>query len=154
MPDVAERLQQLVQVTEAADAGLGEDLWLIAERIMLYRLTRAGQQKRLELATMVNLLIRIISETQGKQNLPPELSELAGSASNEFKGSGEANLSPVFTTVVDVAENMNPEQLYLLISALRKIELPKQEIIEVESAEESHELADESFQPQEEEWNL
>lgn len=103
---------------------------------------------------MVNLLIKIISETQGKQSLPPELSQLSESASNEFKGSAEANLSLVFTTVVDVAESMSPEQLYLLISALRKIELPKQEVIEVESAEETQEYADESFQQQDEEWNL
>jgi len=149
-----DHVQQLVQVAGAADAGLGEDLWLIAERIMLYRLTRAGEQKRVELASMVNLLIKIISETQGKENLPPELSQLSDSASNEFKGSAEANLSVVFTTVVDVAENMWPEQLYLLISALRKMELPRQELVELNPSNETQEYQEEGFQQDEEDWNL
>jgi hypothetical protein len=153
LPDQAEKLQQLLQLVEVADAGLGEDLWLIAERIMLFRLTRAGEQKRLELAAMVHLLRRIISETQGESMVPPELVQLDEAATNEFKGSVEANLSLVFTTIVDMAESMNPEQLYLLISALRKMELPEQPVIDVEPLEKAEEFLNEGFQ-QEEEWGI
>ncbi len=153
MPDQAERLQQILQVAEAADMALGEDLWLIAERIMLYRLTRAGEQKRVELASMVHLLRRIISETQGEVNLPPELVQLDNSASNEFKGSVESNLSLVFTAIVDMAENMSAKQLYLLISALRKMELPSQEIIDTAPLEKAQEFLSENVQ-EENEWNL
>jgi hypothetical protein len=153
LPDQAEKLQELLRVTEAADMSLGEDLWLIAERIMLFRLTRAGEQKRLELAAMVHLLRRIISETQGEQKLPPDLVQLDESATNEFKGSAEANLSLVFTTIVDMAESMNPEQLYLLISALRKMELPQQVVIDTEPLDKAEEYLSESFQ-QEDEWGV
>ena len=153
MPDQAEKLQELLRVTEAADLSLGEDLWLIAERIMLFRLTRAGEQKRLELAAMVHLLRRIISETQGEQNLPSDLLQLDEAATNEFKGSAEANLSLVFTTIVDMAESMNPEQLYLLISSLRKMELPQPVEIDTEPLDKAEEYLSESFQ-QEDEWGV
>ena len=153
MPDQAEKLQELLRVTEAADLSLGEDLWLIAERIMLFRLTRAGEQKRLELAAMVHLLRRIISETQGEQNLLPDLVQLDEAATNEFKGSAEANLSLVFTTIVDMAESMNPEQLYLLISSLRKMELPQPVEIDTEPLDKAEEYLSESFQ-QEDEWGV
>ncbi len=120
---------------------------------MLYRLTRAGEQKRIELASMVHLLRRIISETLGEQNLTTELLQLDDSASNEFKGSADANLSLVFTTIVDMAESMNPNQLYLLISALRKLELPEQVIIDVEPLEKAEEYLSESFD-QDNEWGV
>jgi hypothetical protein len=149
----AEKFQQLLQVAEAADVSLGEDLWLIAERIMLYRLTRAGEQKRMELAAMVRLLRKIISDTQGEANLSSELVELDSSAANEFKGSAEANLSLVFTTIVDISESMNPDQLYLLISSLRKIELPKQEIMDLAPLQKAEGYLNEGFQ-QENEWNF
>src|SRR5271165_1635332 len=114
-----ERLQSIVQQFETSDIELGEDLWLIAERIMLYRLTRAGEQKRIELVSMVHLIREIMSETEGTQNLSPELVQLDKAASDGFSGSSEATLSRVFTTVVDESERMNPEQLYRLIAALR-----------------------------------
>jgi hypothetical protein len=153
LPDQAEKLQQLLQLVEVADAGLGEDLWLIAERIMLFRLTRAGEQKRLELAAMVHLLRKIIAETQGEPMVPSELVQLDEAATNEFKGSVEANLSLVFTTIVDMAESMSPGQLYLLISALRKMELPEHSVIDVEPLEKAEEFLSESFQ-QEDEWGI
>jgi len=120
---------------------------------MLYRLTRAGEQKRIELASMVHLLKRIVSETQGEQNLPLELIELDASAAKQFKGSADSNLSLVFTTIVDMSENMSSTQLYLLISALRKMDLPKQESLTIEPLEKSEEYLSESFQ-EESEWSL
>jgi hypothetical protein len=149
----AEKLQELVQVAEAANASLGEDLWLIAERIMLFRLTRVSDQKRLELAAMVHLLRKIFTETQGEQNVPPELLQLDESANKEFKGSAEANLTLVFTTVIDTAESMSPEQLYLLISALRKMELPEPVEINVAPLDTAEEILSESFD-QENEWGV
>jgi len=150
----ASELEQIQRVVESADASLGEDLWLIAERIMLYRLTRAGEQKRIELASEVHLLRKIISETRGEQNLPSELVVLNDSAINEFRGSGEANLSLVFTTIIDVAESMNPDQLYLLIAALRRTPLQGPlEDINVEPLEKAEEYLTESFQ-QDNDWGL
>ena len=153
MPEYADNVGQILQVVETADGSLGEDLWLIAERIMLYRLTRAGEQKRIELASMVHLIRRIISETIGEENLTPELLQLDDSASGEFKGSADANLSLVFTTIIDMAENMNSNQLYLLISALRKLELPEQVMINVEPLEKAEEYLSESFD-QDNEWGV
>lgn len=154
MTDQTERLQQIVQIAEAADNSLGEDLWLIAERIMLFRLTRAGEQKRLELASLVHLLVRIVSETQGKENLPSELVQLDENASNEFKGSADANLSLVFTSIVDTAENMNSDQLYLLIAALRKLELPQQEVIDLAPLDRAEEFLSEDFQEERDDWGI
>ena len=148
-----DKFQQILQIFEASDRELGEDLWLIAERIMLYRLTRAGEQKRIELASMVHLIREIMSETDGAQNLSPEIVQLDNSASESFNGSSEANLSRVFTTVVDEAERMNPEQLYRLISALRKMELPRQEDLAIEPLEKAQEYLGESF-GQDSEWDI
>lgn len=150
-------MQQILLAAESADASLGEDLWLIAERIMLYRLTRAGEQKRLELASMVHLFRKIISETRGEQNLPPELTELDEAAADDFRGSAEAKLSLVFTTIVDLAENMSTDQLYLLISALRKMDLPAQEEeeeVRVEPVHKAQEYLSEGFQQEDDDWNL
>jgi len=153
MPELAEMLQQLLQTAESADFSLGEDLWLIAERIMLYRLTRAGEQKRIELASMVHLVRRIISETQGELNIPIEIVSLDDSAKNEFKGDAESNLSLVFTTIIDISENMPAHQLYLLIAALRKMPLPAPQDKEIEPLEKAETFLNESFQ-QENDWSL
>ena len=102
---------------------------------------------------MVHLLRKIITETQGEPNVPPELLELDQAASGEFQGSAEAKLSLVFTTIVDLAESMNPDQLYLLIAALRKMELPEQPAIDVEPLDKAEEFLTESFQ-QEDEWGI
>lgn len=155
MSDQTERLQQILQTAEAADISLGEDLWLIAERIMLDRLTRAGNQKRIELASMVHLVHRIMSESLGELNIPIELVSLDDSAKDGFKGSAESNLSLVFTTIVDMAENMNSHQLYLLISSLRKMQLPEPGEIEVAPVEKADDAFEsEGFQEEENEWSL
>jgi hypothetical protein len=143
------KYQKILQIFETSDRELGEDLWLIAERIMLYRLTRAGEQKRLELASMVHLIKEIMSETEG--NLSKEIIQLDTSASDGFKGSSEGTLSLVFTTVVDESERMNPGQLYRLIAALRKMELPRQEDSAIEPLEKAEEYLEESFE-QESQW--
>src|SRR5579864_4103098 len=95
-----DKFKQIFQIFEASDRGLGEDLWLIAERIMLYRLTRAGEQKRKELASMVHLVRQIMLETEGTKNLSSEIAQLDDSSSNAFSGSSDAKLSLVFTTVI------------------------------------------------------
>jgi hypothetical protein len=153
LEDQAEKLQQMLLVVESADASLGEDLWLIAERILLYRLTRAGDKKRTELAAMVHLLRRIISETNGEQYLPIELIQLDADAANGFAGSADGNLSLVFTTIVDLAESMTPDQLYLFISALKKMELPEQDEIDLKPLDKAEEFLTESFQD-ENSWEL
>ena len=79
---------------------------------------------------------------------------LDGAASNAFKGSVEANLSLVFTTIVDMVESMNSGQLYPLISRLRKMELPEQPVIDVEPLEKAEEFLSEGLQQQEDEWGI
>jgi len=148
-----DKFEQMIQIFEASDRELGEDLWLIAERIMLYRLTRAGEQKRIELGSMVHLIREIMAETQGAENLSPEIVQLDNLAEDGFNGSSEANLSRVFTTVVDEAERMNPEQLYRLISALRKLELPAQENLAIEPLEKAQEYLGESFE-EDSQWGI
>lgn len=71
-----DKFQEIFQIFESSDRDLGEDLWLIAERIMLYRLTRAGEQKRIELASMVHLIHEIMSETEAAEKLSPEIVHL------------------------------------------------------------------------------
>jgi hypothetical protein len=154
LPDQADKFNQILQLVETSDSSLGEDLWLIAERIMLYRLTRAGELKRVELAGMVHLLRRIVSETRGEQTVSSELLELDNSAADGFQGRAESNLSLVFTTIIDTAEGMNPDQLYRLISALRKMELPKQPVIDIEPLEKAEEYLSESFQHDNGEWGI
>ena len=119
---------------------------------MLYRLTRAGEQKRIELASMVHLIHEIMSETEAAEKLSPEIVQLNNSASDGFKGDSEANLSLVFTTVVDETEKMNPEQLYRLISALRKFELPPQNDLAIEPLEKAQEYLGESL-TQDSQWD-
>jgi hypothetical protein len=153
LPDLTQQFEQILQTAEAADASLGEDLWLIAERILLFRLTRAGEQKRVELASMVHLIRKIISDTIGQEKLSPELVKMDELASNEFKGSADANLSLVFTEIVDMAENMNSQQLYHLISALRKLELPPQEAAVIERLDRAEEFLSESID-QENDWEI
>ena len=154
MAITSEQLQQMIEIAESTDTSLGEDLWLIAERIMLYRLTRAGEQKRVELASMVHLLRKIISETEGEASLPSELVQLDGYASNEFRERAESSLSSVFTTIIDIAENMNSDQLYLLISSSRKMELPEQSVIDVGPLEKAEEYLNENVFDENDGWGV
>jgi hypothetical protein len=149
---VEDKFHEIFQIFETSDRELGEDLWLIAERILLFRLTRAGELKRIELASMVHLIHEIVSETGGVEKLSPEIIQLDKSASDGFKGSSEASLSLVFTTVVDETERMNPEQLYRLISGLRKIELPRQNDLGIEPLEKAQEYLGESI-AQDSQWD-
>ena len=73
---VEDKFHQIFQIFETSDRELGEDLWLIAERILLYRLTRAGEQKRIELASVVHLIHKIVSETIGVEKLSRKLFSL------------------------------------------------------------------------------
>lgn len=141
--------QGLVEDLERADNELGEDLWLIAERIMLYRLTRAGEQKRFELGLLVNAIREIVSGTEGADSVPKEIIELGESAAEGFRGSNERMLSEVFTLAVDVAENMNSEELYRLIAFLRKAKGPEQEEINIEPLERTEEI----LSPYSDEWS-
>jgi len=139
-PPSADVYQQLLQTVELADNELGLDLWLIAEQLMLFRLTRAGEQKRYELAFLVHAIREIKSKTEGEAAVPPEIIALDKISNEGFRGSADANLTEVFSTVVDAAEKMNSEELYRLIALLRKVETPKHEEIESTALESGQEF--------------
>jgi len=158
-PDIVDerhdRYKELLNDLERADSELGLDLWLIAERIMLHRLTRAGGLKRVELTILVHAIKNIISEIEGPTAIPGEILDLDRSANHEFRGENEANLTQAFTVVVDVAERMNSEELYRLISHLRKAEGPKQEPIDIAPLERAREiLSSSSYDEEETEWPI
>ena len=132
-PSSADVYQQLLQTVEFADNELGLDLWLIAEQLMLFRLTRAGEQKRYELAFLVHAIRDIKAQAEGEAAVPPEIIALDKSSIEAFRGSADAKLTEVFSTVVDAAEKMNSEELYRLIALLRKVESPKSEEIDTSS---------------------
>jgi hypothetical protein len=124
----AEKFHSLIQTMEFADNELGLDLWLIAEQLMLFRLTRAGERKRYELASLVHAIHEI--KSQGQTAVPVEIKALDDSGSAGFRGSTDAKLTEVFSIVVDAAEQMSSEELYRLIALLRKMESPKFEEID------------------------
>ena len=123
---------------EFADNELGLDLWLIAEQLMLFRLTRAGDQKRYELASLVHAIHEI--KSQARTAIPAEIKALDVSSSGGFRGSSEAKLTEVFSIVVDAAEQMSSEELYRLIALLRKMESPKFEGIDAEPLDRAEEF--------------
>ena len=150
--DSADKYQQLLQTVEFADNELGLDLWLIAEQLMLFRLTRAGEQKRYELAFLVHAMREIKSQSEGEAAVPPEIIALDNSSSQGFKGSADSKLTAVFSTVVDAAELMNPEGLYRLIAKLRKVPVTRNEEIETATLDRDQEFFSQG--PSEEQsWN-
>jgi hypothetical protein len=126
----ADNYQQLLQTLDFADNELGLDLWLIAEQLMLFRLTRAGEQKRYELAVLVHAIHEIKSQSEGEAAVPREIISLDDSSSEGFKGRADAKLTEVFSSVIDAAEQMNSEELYRLIALLRKVAVTKIEEID------------------------
>jgi hypothetical protein len=134
------RYQQIVQIAEFADNELGLDLWLIAERLMLYRLTRAGDQKRYELASLVHAIRDIMSFSRGEEAIPSKIALLDASGSDGFRGRADAKLAQVFSIVVDAAEQMNSEELYMLIALLRRLEGPKAEELDTEPLDRAEEI--------------
>ncbi len=119
----ADKFQSMFHAMEFADNELGLDLWLIAEQLMLFRLTRSGERKRYELASLVHAISEIKSESQDP--VPAVIQALDDSSSEGFRGSSDAKLTEVFSIVVDAAEQMSSEELYRLIALLRKMEIPK-----------------------------
>ena len=153
------KYQDLLLELSNSDRALGEDLWLIAERIMLHRLTRAGWQKRTELALLVHAIREIISEAEGALAVPNEIIELDEAAKQDFKDSaeGNANLTQAVSVAVDAAENMNSEELYRLITFLRNSDGPIQEPIDTAPLEKAEEFLFESYEENEDrtpEWNI
>jgi hypothetical protein len=138
------KYQQIVQTVEFADNELGLDLWLIAERLMLYRLTRAGEQKRYELASLVHAIRETKVQSKGEEAVPLEIAVLDNSGSDGFRGSADAKLTQVFSTVVEAAEQMNSEELYRLIALLRRMEGPKGEAIDTEALDRAQKFLSES----------
>jgi hypothetical protein len=145
--------QQLFEVAQFADEELGMDLWLLAERLMLFRLTRAAERKRYELASLVHAIHEIKSQSQGEASVPSKIVALDDSGSEGFRGSGEANLTEVFSTVVDSAEQMSYHELYRLISLLRKMEGPKFEPVDVAPFEKAQEFLSQGTVGEDQPWN-
>lgn len=148
------KYRSLLEDLDRANGEFGEDLWLIAERIILYRLTRAGLQKRVELATLVHAIRGIISELEGVSSVPPQIEALDKSAEQQFRGESEGNLREVFSAVVDAAEGMNVEELYKLIAFLRKAELPREAWMNIEPLERAQEYLSQSPYEEDTEWTI
>jgi hypothetical protein len=144
----------LLEDIDRADFDLGADLWLIAERIMLYRLTRAGFQKRIELAGLVRAITDIISGAEGASAVPKEVRELDKSASEQFTSESETTLSRVFSVVVDVSETMNNQELYKLIEYLRSAPLPREPFMNIEPLDRAQEYLNDSPYGDESGWTL
>ncbi|MGI0090924.1 MAG: hypothetical protein ACREBS_04375 [Nitrososphaerales archaeon] len=106
----------LVDKIDRADREFGQDLWLIAERIVLQRLTKT-QEKGLALRLLARELKEIIGHPKETTlGTPEKFSEL-----DEFEGqnSDTVQLSRAFSVIVDSLEKMDSDQMYRVIDWLR-----------------------------------
>lgn len=119
-----EKYQEIIQLTESierADKEFGQDLWLIAERIALHRITKESDGK-----TELDSIFHTIQSIRFQAN-----HTLSHIPANEHKGDsiGQAyessalpssfSLVSGFSLVVDLIESMDSSQLYQLIAWLR-----------------------------------
>ena len=105
----------LRNTVDKADREFGQDLWLIAERIVLNRITKATDS-RLEIDSILRETKQIRSESQ---------ESLARGNGDELEANQEGHtfdnspLSSGFSQVVDLLESLDSGQLYRLIAWLR-----------------------------------
>jgi uncharacterized protein (UPF0147 family) len=108
-----QELIQLVDRLERGDAEFGQDLWLMAERIILSRLTRSQDKK-----SDLDSIFHVIQQISKPENLPrvtkSEVGENLSATVEEHP-----NLSSSFSQAVDMLEEMDSSQLYKLITWLR-----------------------------------
>ncbi len=98
-----------------SDEELFENLRLFAERIMLYRITRA-KDKSAELGVFARILAEVGTMSENPENLLEEISGIESLAKKELTKSEETNL---FSTMVQATENLSARELYYLLEKLR-----------------------------------
>jgi hypothetical protein len=109
-----QELIQLVDRLERADAEFGQDLWLMAERIILSRLTRSQDKKR-----DLDSIFHVIQQICKPENSPRVTKSVLGENPPETVEEERPNLSSSFSQMVDMLEEMDSAQLYKLITWLR-----------------------------------
>jgi hypothetical protein len=113
-----ERYQEIIQLVdrvERADTEFSLDLVLMAERIVLQRLTRS-KDNRSELSSILQVIQQISAQYKhplGSLEEGPENSGVADIAQDDL------NLSSGFSIAVELLEGMDSAGLYKLISWLR-----------------------------------
>lgn len=106
---------QLVDNVERADVEFGQDLWLMAERILLQRLTRTFDK-----SSQLNSILQVIKKIRSESEIPyANQIEDAQTADLPHHPQSDPNLASGFALAVEMLEGMDTEGLYKLISLLR-----------------------------------
>lgn len=113
--------EELVLKIARADEEFGKDLWLIAERIVLDKLTRASDRK-----AELKSIIEYIQEKGAQAGIP---------YSSRVDDVESANLASGFSAAVDLMEKMNDKHLYALIAWLRNEVTVERPLVEYQKHE-------------------
>jgi predicted hydrocarbon binding protein len=105
---------QLVDKVERADTEFEQDLWLIAERVLLKRLTGTYDK-----GSRLNSTLQAINRIKAESEQPP--SNQIESTKTDYSDNTEdgSNLASGFFRAVELLEGMDSAKLYRLISWLR-----------------------------------
>jgi len=104
---------QLVDRVEKADAEFGQDLWLIAERVLLQRLIISHDKE-----SQLKAILQEIKRIKAKNPSGNQIENTETAASFQYIR-GDQNLSSGFSLAVDSLEGMDSAELYRLISWLK-----------------------------------
>jgi|GEM_PF-2609650 hypothetical protein len=128
---VSKELARIVRIFEEADREFSQSLLLVLERMILHRLTTA-RRKNQELSLIVQAIKEIVSSSQNSSkkamlNLTEHISSLdfLGTDDDENRDGPQDKkagvlLANAFRQLVDVVEKLDTEDMYSLISRLRK----------------------------------
>ena len=110
---------QILSALEKAETRFVSDLQLIAERLVLYRLTKVREKNR-ELEFLSDAVSGVITSSRGAENIPQEVARL-GTLSIE----PGVMLYKNFDEIVTALEVMNSGELFNLVERLRREPLQK-----------------------------
>ena len=111
-------LIQLIDRLERADQEFGQDLWLMAERIVLGRLTRS-QDKQADLNSIFHVIEQISRPDSSFEDVTPGEKEISSTIAVNGAAEDQSDLASSFSAAVDMLEKMDSAQLYKLITWLR-----------------------------------
>ena len=114
-PDPDFDIEGIKRILERVDQDLFENLQMFVERVLLYRITRAGK-KAAELAVLSRILLE--AGTMGKDPgvVLRDVSWLESLAKEKLS---QSDVSRLFSTMVRATESLNARQLYYLLEKLR-----------------------------------
>jgi hypothetical protein len=115
VPELDTAFRQCKDNLEKANEELHENLRLFAERVMLYRITRA-EDKSAELANFSRILLEAGTLSETPQDLLDEISGIQTLAKEKLSRSQETGL---FSMMVRATEKLTSKQLYYLLEKLR-----------------------------------